>query len=121
MPTQPNPLIEIDIGSVAYQVEASSQVLDLTIEEKDDSKTLLSSSQLSLELNKLAGVETSLGQATRLYFLGYLSQLPSTTLSTFQLDSLSIAIATFQEDLGIEATGDADKATQSLLKTIFGA
>lgn len=123
MPTQPesNPLIEIDIGSIVYQVEATKPLLDLCIEEKDAKGSLLSSSQVSLDLNKLSEVDTSLGQATRLYYLGYLSQLSSGPLSDYQLDSLSLAIATFQLDLGAQATGEADKATQSLLKTIFGA
>jgi len=121
MPTQ-SPILEIDIGSAAYQLAATQSKLSLTIEDKDEKDTLLNRHDFGLDLNQLSKVDTALGKAIRLYFLGYLNQEPEgTSLSAYQEDSLSAALATFQEDLGIEATGVADKSTQSLLTTIFGA
>lgn len=121
MPTTSSSLIEIDIGSTAYQVETTESKLSLNIEEKDDKNTLLASQEMILDISQLAKIETALGQASRLYYLGYMTLLPqSKTLSEYQIDSLSAAIATFQDDLGVEATGIADKATQSFLNTIFG-
>ena len=39
MPT--NPVLEIDIGSVAYELEATQPKLDLKIEEKDDKDSFM--------------------------------------------------------------------------------
>lgn len=120
MPIQ-SPILEIDIGSATYELEATQSKLALKIEDKDDKGFLLASQDMTLDLGQLANIETALGQSQRLFYLGYFSQLFATTLTSIQEDSVSAALATFQEDLGIEATGLADKSTQTHLKTIFGA
>ena len=120
MPTQ-SPILEIDIGSATYELEATQSKLALKIEDKDDKGSLLVSQDMTLDLSQLANIETALGQSQRLFYLGYFSQLFATSLTSIQEDSVSAALATFQEDLGIEATGLADKSTQTHLKTIFGA
>ena len=97
----------IDVGTMELCLAAGSQ--DLYGDQR--LKTLA-----ALELGGMDPIHTRAGLHKRLHNLGYCGPAPSS-----QYEGLEAAIAIFQKDHGMKATGICDAATRNKLRQKHGS